>query len=159
MFTPVVIFWCFAVGWALARARTLPQTLLVLVLYAAGSWNYFDEGWRALLVTAGVLALAFVPTLPVPAAAVPLLAAVAGASLWIYLVHWQVFPLITGLGGYAWTWLALAASVAVGVAPTGCGAGSRRGEQRHRAPRCGSAPTSSRWPDRAARWPRSADRS
>jgi acyl-CoA synthetase (AMP-forming)/AMP-acid ligase II len=116
MFTPVVVFWCFAVGWALARARTLPQTLLILALYAVGSWNYFDEGWRALLVTAGVLALAFAPTVRVPGAAVPMLTAVAGASLWIYLVHWQVFPLIGDLGGSAWTWLALAASVTAGIA-------------------------------------------
>jgi hypothetical protein len=116
MYTPATIFWCFAIGWALARARSLPQTLLVLVLFAAGSWDYYDEGWRALLVSAGVLALAFLPQLRVPAAAVPLIGALAGASLWIYLVHWQVFPVVAGLGGYGWTWPALAASLLAGVA-------------------------------------------
>jgi hypothetical protein len=67
---------------------------------------------RVTLVLIGVLVLVWLPTLRVPAFVIRPLAVVAAASLWIYLSHWQVYPLVVDVNG----WLALAASVAAGIA-------------------------------------------
>ena len=40
----------------------------------------------------GILALVWVRAIPLPRLAVPLVVTVAGASLFVYLTHWQVYP-------------------------------------------------------------------
>jgi hypothetical protein len=63
-------------------------------------------------VMAGILMLAWLPTLPVPRATSGLAVLLASASMHIYLVHWLVYPLLTGIS----VPLAVAASLAAGVA-------------------------------------------
>ena len=45
-----------------------------------------------------------------PAFLLPAITALAAASLWIYLTHWQVYPPLAD-----WGWVALVASLAFGV--------------------------------------------
>lgn len=88
---PVVA--CFvAVGWVAARATT-PSRRLVAVLAAAGvTVGFFGDLQRELVVVAGIALLACVRTVPSPAYLLRPVAAIASASLWIYLTHWQVYP-------------------------------------------------------------------
>ncbi len=110
---PHDIFWLFAVGWAAARATTAQQRLLVSLVLAAALPGYFGEPWRELVVLAGGMLLIWVPTLRVPRRATRPLGAVAAASLYVYLTHWQVFPPVRDRFGAG---AALGASLLAGVA-------------------------------------------
>ncbi len=87
-----VLLWLFALGWAIARAGTTRQRLLASALVVLTVPGFFDDPAREAFVVLGVLALTWVRQVRVPAFAVRPLAALAGASLYIYLCHWQVYP-------------------------------------------------------------------
>ncbi|MFT7503784.1 MAG: acyl-CoA synthetase (AMP-forming)/AMP-acid ligase II [Gammaproteobacteria bacterium] len=113
MFRPHTVACFIALGWAAQRARHLWQGLVVTGLLAATSIGYFgqvDREWRIILFGA---ALIWLPTIPVPRLAVKPIGVIAAASMHIFLIHWQVWPLFT-------PWLdphvALAATIAIGVA-------------------------------------------
>ena len=53
-----------------------------------------SEVVRTLVVAGGLLALVWAPRLRAPAPLHRIVAAVAGASLWIFLTHFAVFPLL-----------------------------------------------------------------
>ena len=108
----VPAFWLFALGWAVARARNLPQRCLVTALALLTVPGFFENPNRDLTVIAGILLLTWLPTLPVPRAASRLTVLLASASMHIYLVHWLVYPPLAGLG----LPLAVGASLAAGVA-------------------------------------------
>ncbi|MDP2773532.1 MAG: hypothetical protein Q8O61_08230, partial [Nocardioides sp.] len=59
-----------------------------------------------------VLLLLWARPIPVPSGLAPALRVVAGASLWVYLTHWQVYP---GLEAAGHPVLAIVASLAVGL--------------------------------------------
>ena len=90
-----------ALGWCAQRASTTAQRLLVTVLAAVTTFGYFetvgrvDQIDRELRILAAVLALVWIRSvrLPTPVAAVT--GKVAAASMWIFLVHWQVWPIFT----------------------------------------------------------------
>lgn len=113
MFRPHTVACFIALGWAAQRARHVWQGLLVTGLLAVTSVGYFgqvDREWRIILLGT---ALIWLPTIPVPRLAAKLIGVIAAASMHIFLVHWQVWPLFT-------PWLdshvAFAATVATGVA-------------------------------------------
>ncbi|WP_370248001.1 AMP-binding protein [Nocardioides sp.] len=83
--------WLFAAGWAAVVVRTRRQrvVLTVLVLLAAADFVVLP---RLSVITLGVLLLVWCPTLRWPRALVPATAALAAASLWTYLTHWQIYP-------------------------------------------------------------------
>jgi acyl-CoA synthetase (AMP-forming)/AMP-acid ligase II len=108
----LVLLWLFATGWAVSRATTTGQRMLlsvVPVLTLPGFWPTMPG--REATIIAGVLLLIWVPTLPVPARTVGALSAVASASLFIYLTHFAVYPHIMAVH----SGLAVLASVAVGL--------------------------------------------
>ena len=124
---PHEVFWLFALGWAAAHADTASRRLLVSALTVAAVPGFFGHGPRELVVAAGILLLVWVPHLPVPRLAGRLVGAVAGASLHVYLTHFQVYPPLLRLHGPA---VAVAGSVVVGVAVwlltrRACAAGER----------------------------------
>ena len=87
---PVLV--CFLLGWIAQRAAGPATRVAVSVATAVLVPGLFVNGQRDLAVTAALVALVWLPTLPVPRSTVPALRLVAGASLWIYLTHWQVYP-------------------------------------------------------------------
>jgi len=110
---PVEVAWLFAFGWAAAVSSRLPERIAVGALGLAAVPGFFGNGWREVLVAGGLVLLLLVPTVPVPRLVVRPVAMVASASLYIYLVHWQVYPLVLrNLGGVA----AFAASLIAGLA-------------------------------------------
>jgi hypothetical protein len=111
-YTPGLVLWFVAFGWAAARATTARQRALLLVLAASASIGYFGDLQRELVVLAGMVVLACVPALRVPRWLAAVAGVLAGASLSIYLTHWQVYPHLE----LDHPWLATALSLAVGIA-------------------------------------------
>ena len=112
MFRPHTVACFVALGWCAQRARAVWSRLLVTALVPLTTIGYFgqtDREWRIILF---VWALVWIPTIPLPRRVGWLVAQVAGASMWIFLVHWQVWPLFT-------PWferhVAFLATIAVGV--------------------------------------------
>ncbi|WP_137148072.1 AMP-binding protein [Mycolicibacterium sp. CR10] len=89
----ILAFWFFAAGWAAAKATTLQQRTVVTVVLIAGLQGYFDTTLREALVIAGLVLLIWLPAVRCPAAFAVAAGVVAEASLYIYLTHYQVYPL------------------------------------------------------------------
>jgi acyl-CoA synthetase (AMP-forming)/AMP-acid ligase II len=106
----VLAFWFFAVGWAAAKATRAWQRMAVTVVLAVAVFGYFGSPERELLVFTGLTLLIWLPALRCPAALTVAAGIVAEASLFIYLVHYQVYPLFGTHKAFG-----VAASVVVGV--------------------------------------------
>jgi acyl-CoA synthetase (AMP-forming)/AMP-acid ligase II/acyl carrier protein len=106
----MLAFWFFAVGWAAAKASTTLRRAAVTVVLIISLHGYFDRTERELLVLAGFALLIWLPALRCPPTATVLAGVVAEASLYIYLTHYQVYPLFSGH-----PLLGVIASVVVGV--------------------------------------------
>lgn len=109
--SPGAVAWLFALGWAFARAtRRRDRVLLSLGMVAAVPFMY-DDLSRWVLIVGGLLAVAWLPSIPIPRVAARAVAVLAGASLFIYLTHYQVYPLLDDR-----PWSGLALSLVVGIA-------------------------------------------
>ncbi|MGW0389986.1 AMP-binding protein [Streptomyces sp. NPDC003042] len=108
----VTVFWLFALGWAAAKAVTARRRLVVTVAALATVPGFFpgDPG-REVVVLAGFALLVWVPTLPGRERINQVAGLLATSSLYIYLTHWQIFPLIEGFSRY----LAFLASLLFGI--------------------------------------------
>lgn len=110
--TAHVVFWLFAVGWATAKASRQGQRLLVTMLAVAPVVGFFGDSARELMVAAGLCLLIWVPTLRVPGLLIRPVSVLASSSLYIYLVHWLVYPRWED----SYPLVSLAASLVAGVA-------------------------------------------
>ena len=108
----LLAFWFFAAGWAAAKATAAWQRLLVSAVVIVGVAGYFGNGHREVLVATGILALIWLPALPFPAGLTVAAGVVAEASLYIYLTHFQVYPLFGN------RLVGVVAAIAVGIALT-----------------------------------------
>lgn len=106
------VLWLFALGWAASRADRRWQRALVLALALLSIPGYFDSMERNAVIAAGVVLLVCVPRIVVPGVLARVGAVLATASLYIYLVHWEVWPMFEG-------WYGLPSLVASLVAGTG----------------------------------------
>jgi hypothetical protein len=109
LFAPLAVAWVALLGWTVAEAATPRLRVATSVLVLVTVLPSYD-GSRMWVIPAGLLALLWLPSLRVPAAAVPALRAVAEASLYIYLTHWVVLEVLDH------GWPALLMSFAVGIA-------------------------------------------
>ncbi|WP_211258930.1 AMP-binding protein [Spirillospora albida] len=109
----ITAFWMFPLGWAAAKAEGAAGRLLVTGAALASVPGYFGGGElaREVLVIAALALLVWVPALPSARPLNRLAGVLAGASLYIYLVHWQIYPLLEDRSET----LALPASLAGGV--------------------------------------------
>ena len=89
----VLAFWFFAVGWAASKATTVWQRATVTAMLAVGIVGYFGNPNRELLVFTGLALLIWLPAIRCPSAFTVMAGVLAEASLLIYLVHYQVYPL------------------------------------------------------------------
>ncbi|MGW7368528.1 AMP-binding protein [Streptomyces sp. NPDC054841] len=109
----VTVFWLFALGWAAAKSRTVAQRLLVTATALVTVPGFFpDEPMREAFVVAGFALLVWVPTLPSRERVNQVAGLLATSSLYIYLTHWQIYPLIDGFSRH----LAFLASLLFGIA-------------------------------------------
>lgn len=119
--------WFLVLGWVIATARTTAQRAVVSMITVAAVWGYFDLHRRELLVIAFVLALTWVPRVPLPHLLARMVAGVASASLFVYITHWQVYGPLEASGQKV---LALLASFAVGLVVWWCYTRVRRALRR-----------------------------
>jgi hypothetical protein len=105
------VLWLFALGWAASRARHPLQRLAVLAVASASVPGFFGDPGRDALILAGVVSLTLVPSLRLPSAVARAAGVLATGSLYIYLVHWQVFPRLRDISPA----LAVGASIAAGL--------------------------------------------
>ena len=109
----ITVFWLFALGWAAAKAGTARRRLLVTAAALATVPGFFpSEPARETIIAAGFALLVWVPTLPSHERVNQLAGLLATSSLYIYLTHWQIFPLIEGFSRH----LAFLASLVFGIA-------------------------------------------
>jgi hypothetical protein len=111
------VLWCLALGWAAAEARRPGQRVAVGLVAVVATYGFFGDPVREAIVAAGVLALMVPWPLLMPRILSRATGVLATASLWIYLVHWQVYPDLedAGLG-----WLGVIASLAAGILAAAC---------------------------------------
>jgi len=109
----MLAFWFFAAGWAAGKASTALQRVLVSVVLIVGVRGYFDDAVREVLVTTGLLLLIWLPTVRCPAVLTAAAGAIAEASLYTYLTHFQVYPLFGSHKLYG-----VVASIVIGIALT-----------------------------------------
>lgn len=137
--------WCIALGWVIHAARTSPQRWLATALVPLTLHGFFpDDHPREWLVIGGVILLVWVSRVVVPRPLDHVLGWIGGASLFVYLTHWVVYPpLERDHSVLAWV-----ASLAVGVVAWRVYvalrrlAGARLGAARNPQPsRTGSAST------------------
>jgi acyl carrier protein len=105
------VLWLFALGWAASRAERRSQRAFVLAMAIASIPGYFDAWERNANILIGVALLIGVPRILVPGALARIGGVLAGASLYIYLVHWEVWPMFEGWYGVP----SLVASVIAGI--------------------------------------------
>jgi acyl-coenzyme A synthetase/AMP-(fatty) acid ligase len=111
-YTILVVAFFFALGWAGARATTTRERWLVTALAVVMTVGFFGQPHREVIVVGGLLLMLWVPHVTVPALLARAAGVLAGASLFIYLTHWQVYPPLEDAGHQ---WLALVASLTVGI--------------------------------------------
>ena len=92
----MLAFWFFAIGWAASKATTTLQRVAVSVVLIISLHGYFDSTLREVMVMAGLLLLIWVPTIRCPSALTVAVGVLAEASLYTYLVHYQVYALFGG---------------------------------------------------------------
>jgi len=83
-------FWLFAIGWVADQSRLFWQRLALSAIVLITVPGFFDSASRTLVIIGGVIALIWIPTVRVPAPVHRVLGAIGGASLYLYLVHFQV---------------------------------------------------------------------
>lgn len=118
IFRPHTVASFVAIGWCAQRASNTTQRIIVTVLAAITTLGYFetvgrsDQLDRELRILAAVLALVWIGSVRLPTPVAVVITRLAAASMWIFLVHWQVWPMFT-------PWLddrtAFVATIAVGV--------------------------------------------
>lgn len=111
-YTTLIVVWCIALGWLVARSGTLGRRLLTSAVACVAVPGFFGTPLREAIVLVGILVLLWFPTLRVVRPLVPVVGVLAGASMFIYLTHWQVYPPLED----HLPWLAALLSLAIGVA-------------------------------------------
>lgn len=108
------MLWLVTLGWAVSQARTIGQRLVVtaLTLWLAPGFFLVGGPIRPAYLVVGLLALIWLPQVRLPAVAAPLVGLLAASSLWIYLLHWRVYPAFEVASPVAATVLSLAVGVA-----------------------------------------------
>ena len=111
-YSVLLVLWCVAAGWAAAEASTTGQRLAVVGFGVVATHGFFADVHRETIIAVGIALLLWNRPLRLPTLVGDLLRIVAGASLWIYLTHWQVYPRLEDAGHPV---LGVLASVGFGV--------------------------------------------
>ena len=98
-YRPMPVFWLFALGWLIQVSAGTVGRLLASGLVLVTLGDYFPtEPARGQVVQLGLTLLIWLPALPVPRLLGTIVRRVAAASLWIYLTHWTVWPVLLDAG-------------------------------------------------------------
>jgi acyl carrier protein/peptidoglycan/LPS O-acetylase OafA/YrhL len=114
--TPWHYGWCFALGMVIAAAKDLPSKLFAMALGIVSVLLVWHLTSAAYYVAGGIAVVLFIRTITVPAPAKVIIAEIAGASMFIYLTHYQMISVVDKIFGHHMPWLALILSVLIGIA-------------------------------------------
>ncbi|MET3768648.1 acyl-CoA synthetase (AMP-forming)/AMP-acid ligase II [Marisediminicola sp. UYEF4] len=114
-YTPIIVLWCVVLGWLVARADTIGKRVAVSLATIIATVGFLGEPAREAVVIAGVLVLIWVTRVRLPRPLVPVVRLLAGASLFIYLTHWVVYPAWEQSAPWFGTLLSLAVGIAVWI--------------------------------------------
>lgn len=112
-FRPHEIAWIFVLGWLAAQARSPLQRLVVSGVAIAAIPGFFGNDLREWVLLGGLLALLWIPWVPVPRGVPALIAPIAASSLYVYLSHVQIHPLVSDRSPVLGLVLSLAAGFAL----------------------------------------------
>jgi len=87
------VFWLFALGWAISQTRSNAHRIIVSLAALIGLAGYFDNPARDAFVLAGLALLIWTSKLLVPRILTRPISLIAASSLYIYLIHWQIYSL------------------------------------------------------------------
>lgn len=87
-----VVAWCFALGWAAARAERPWQRILIACAAVGLAYGFFGDPVRELVICSAVAALLWARPVRLPRWVATSCGILAAASLSIYLTHWQIYP-------------------------------------------------------------------
>lgn len=113
--TPWHYGWCFALGMVIAAAKDTPARLFALALSLVTVFMVWQLTSAAYYVAGGCILIIFVRSVPVPAQVKVVVAEIAGASMFLYLTHYQVISLVNKVFGEPRPWLSLILSIIIGV--------------------------------------------
>jgi acyl-CoA synthetase (AMP-forming)/AMP-acid ligase II len=109
---PRPILWLFAIGWAAGVATSWWQrAAIAAVAILAVPGFYAGDVQREAIITGGLVALIAIRRVRIPGPAVRAVGILASASLFIYLVHWQIWPRLPDAPRDLVVWACLAAGV------------------------------------------------
>jgi acyl-coenzyme A synthetase/AMP-(fatty) acid ligase len=113
---PHLLAWQFCLGLAIAFSKTWMNRAVLTGLLAFGHWQYAGYGLPSVwFFPICVLLLIWCPEVPVPHFMRPIIRMVAGASLVIYLSHFQIAALVEKLVETPEAWLVALVALAGGV--------------------------------------------
>jgi acyl-CoA synthetase (AMP-forming)/AMP-acid ligase II len=113
MFRPHEIAWMFFLGWAASQAAHRWQRLVVTGVALLAVPGCFGDPHREAVLVGGLVLLLWLPSIPVPRPAHRLVGVVAAASLYTYLTHVQLLPLVSGTTRVGGVVVSVVAGVAV----------------------------------------------
>jgi AMP-binding enzyme/Phosphopantetheine attachment site len=113
--TPWHYGWCFALGMVIAAAKDLRAQLFAMALSLVTVFLVWNLTSAAFYVGTGCAVILFVRSILVPAPVKVLVAEIAGASVFIYLSHYEVISLVYKIFGEPQPWLTLILSVLIGI--------------------------------------------
>jgi acyl-CoA synthetase (AMP-forming)/AMP-acid ligase II len=114
--TPWHYAWPFALGMVLAFANDLRTRLFALGIALLIVFEYWGFTSAAYYVSGAIVLVLFVRDIAVPALVKRVVAEIASASLFIYLIHYQMISVDQKLFDEIHPWADLVAAVVIGVA-------------------------------------------
>lgn len=114
--TPWHYGWCFTLGMVIAAARDMPARLFALGLSLVTVYSVWHLSSAAYYVAGGCALIIFVRAVLVPAPVKIVVGEIAGASMFIYLTHYQLIRLVEKAFGEQHPWPTLFMSLLFGVA-------------------------------------------
>lgn len=115
--TPIWYLWTVACGMLIASAapRDLPTRWMVMAIVTVAVLIHHGVTPATFYICGGCWLLLFWPEISVPAPFKRVVSEVAGASMFMYLSHYQVKSLVTRLFHAPMPWVSLAAAIVVGI--------------------------------------------
>ena len=113
--TPWHYGWCFTLGIVMATAKDLRSQVMVMALCLVSALTVWHLTSAAYYVGGGCALVLFVRSVVVPAPVKVLVAEIAGASMFIYLSHYEVISVVDKIFGESRPWVSLLLSILVGI--------------------------------------------
>ena len=88
------VAWFFVLGWLVCRSTTSRQRVLTTMLCLATAPGFFGYAPREWFIASALILLAWCRELPFPRLLARPVGVVAAASMWIFITHFAVWPLV-----------------------------------------------------------------